>query len=424
MRRLRVAVWVAALIVALGTLTVHAENWHQFAGVNRDAKSGETGLIEKWPDGGPETMWTVDMGVGFGAPVVYGDKVYVVDREKGKSDILRCLDLESGKEQWRYAWEAKGGLPFPGSRAQPLVEGKYLYAIGARGDLYCFNRKTHTPVWNLDILEEYGGKLPNWGCSQAPLAYGDTVIAMPNGSKAGVVAFDKETGEEVWTSPPFEDRSRGSYCSPMLTTIGGVDQVLATTPAETMGVNAKTGEKLWSYKEWFCKIPITSPVHMGDGRVLITGGYEAGTDMVQVTKSDNGEFSVEQIWRNADVNCQIHQPIYYKDHIYIMGNSNRARGGLMCLDMQGNVVWKTGRDPNFQRGGMLLAQDMLFAVDAQGQGRDVPVVLIDPSSSGYKELGRTNYLKKPKAWSPPVLSEGRLLIRDQKQMKCLDVRAK
>ena len=422
MRRLSVALWMVALMLTMGTLTAEAENWPQFAGPNRDAKSGETGLIEKWPDGGPETLWTVDMGVGFGAPVVYGDKVYVLDREKGKSDILRCLDLESGKELWRYGWKAEGGVPHPGSRAQPLVDEKYVFAVGAHGHLYCFNRRTHRPVWHTNIVKEYGGKVPTWGISQSPLSYGDTVIVMPNGSEAGVVAFDKSTGEEVWKSPPFEKRKRGSYCSPMLATIGGVDQVLATTPNETMGVNAKTGEKLWSYTDWFCKIPITSPVHMGDGRVLITGGYGAGTDMVHVKK--DGGFSVSRVWRNEDVNCQMHQPILHENHIYIMGNSNRARGGLMCLDMQGNVVWKTGRNPNFQRGGMLLAQDMLFAVDAQGQGRDVPVVLIDPSSSGYKELGRTNYLKKPKAWSPPVLSQGRLFVRDQNQMKCLDVRGK
>ena len=413
----RTVTWLAAAFLGLFALHAEAANWPQFGGVDRDSTSSETGIIQTWPEGGPEKLWTVELGAGFGAPVVYEDRVYLLDREVGKSHTLRCFALGSGEEQWSYTWESEGGVPVSGSRSQPLVNEDYVFAVGARGRVFCFDRETHEPAWKMNLLEQYGGELPRWGISQSPLTYQDWVILAPHGSEAGVVALDQDTGQEAWASQPFEKRERGSYTSPMLETIDGVKQVLYTTPDVTAGIKADTGEVLWRHKNWKCKIPIVSPVKVSSNKILITGGYGAGTEMFRVEKTDES-FGTSTLWTTDACNCQIHQPLIYQNHIYIIGNSNERNDGLMCIDMDGNVQWQTARDPNFGRGGLIRVGDRILAMDdPKGD-----LVLIEPSPDGYQELGRRNYLDRPKIWGPLVLSDGRLLMRDQKKMVCVDVR--
>jgi len=414
-----VVISLALALVGLTALSARAANWPQFGGTDRDNTSQETEIIRQWPGGGPEELWTVSLGKGFGAPVVYEGEVYVLDRKVGKSHTLHCYSLEDGEELWNHSWTSEGGVPVPGSRSQPSVNEDYIFTIGARGRVLCIDRETHEPAWKKHMLEQYEADLPRWGISQSPLTYKDWVIIAPNGSKAGVVALDQDTGEEVWTAEPFEKRERGSYTSPMLATIGGVKQVLYTTPNVTVGIKADTGKVLWRYKDWYCKIPIVSPVNVSDNKVLITGGYGAGTEMFRVRKNAEG-FSTSPLWHTDKCNCQIHQPLVYDGHIYLIGNSNDRNDGLMCFDMQGRLQWQTGRDPNFGRGGMIRVGSRIFAMDdPKGE-----LVLIKPSPDGYRELGRGKYLERPKIWAPLVLSDGKILMRDQKKMVCVDVRAK
>lgn len=420
MRRWRATILTTVVVLLWAVPGARAEDWPQIGGKNRDAVSAETGLLQEWPEGGPETLWTVELGRGFGAPVVYEGKVYVLDREPGKRDILRCFSLESGGELWSYSARAAGGVPHPGSRSQPLVTEKYVFAVGPRGDLYCWGRESHELLWRKNLLEEYGAPLPKYGVSQCPLSRGDTIIVIPYGSEAGVVALEKKTGREVWASGPFNPTEFAPYSSPVTATIGGVEQVVVNTYLEVAGLDPDTGRFLWKHEVTHCKRAIVSPVVLAEGRILRTGGYGAGTELLRVERKPDGGFVASTVWKSDACHCQIHQPVLYRDHLYIMGNGNTKHDGLMCLDPSGKVVWKTGRSPNFDRGGLLLADGRIFAVDAT----TAELVLIEPTPAGYRELGRGKYLERPQPWAPPVLSDGRLLIRDQRRMKCLDVRAR
>ena len=408
-----------ALLVALFISAVAcAADWPQLGGPGRDARSPEQNVIQQWPENGPEVLWTIDVGEGYAAPSVYDGKVYLLDRDPGKRDILRCLSLRTGEELWTNSWEAKGGVPHPGSRSQPLVGQRYVFAVGAKGDLYAVDRDGGRLLWHVNLLEQYDARQPKYGVSQCPLSYRDMIIVIPFGQEAGVAALDKETGREVWASAPFEDLKRGPYSSPVFATIDGTRQVVVNVFARTAGLDPETGEFLWGHGGWRCKRTIVSPVIARGGRILRTGGYEAGTQLLHVQKSD-GRFEAKTAWKTSECNCQIHQPIIYRGYIYVMGNSNQSKGGLMCYDIDGALQWQTGRSPNFGRGGMVLANGRLFAVNA----RTGELVLIRPDPSGYSPLGSEKYLDpEARAWAPPVLSEGRLLIRDQHQMKCLDVR--
>ena len=182
---------------------VQHTNWNQYLGPNRNATATGTEILSSWPDKGPKELWSFPLGKGYGGVAIFDDEVFILDRKTGESDILRCIDLESGEENWSYTYEAKGELPFPGSRAVPTVDKKYVWSVGPRGHLYCIDRKTHLPVWNHNLLEEFERELSTWGVSQSPVIHKNLVIVAPHGEKAGVVAFNKISGELVWKSRPL-----------------------------------------------------------------------------------------------------------------------------------------------------------------------------------------------------------------------------
>jgi len=180
------------------------------------------------------------------------------------------------------------------------------------------------------------------------------------------------------------------------------------------GIDAQTGKILWNYKEFNCRWPIPPITPVGDGRLLITAGYEAATALIQV-ESQGGQYQVRELFRNSEIQSQIHPAILHDKHLFMIGNGNAKQDGLMCLSLDGRVLWKTGRKPNFDRGGFLIADNKIFIVD--GRRGDLYGVLA--SSEGYQELGRMKLLKGGKIWSPLALSNGMLVLRDQKQIVCV-----
>ena len=140
-------------IVICHTATLLAADWPCFRGPNGDCTSSETGLIKSWRGKGLTVLWTADLGPGFGAPVARDHKVYLLDREQGKKDILRCWDLATGKEQWTFAYDAPGDISVAGSRSSPTVNDKHVFTLGTYGDLHCVSRQTKTAVWKTNLSQ-------------------------------------------------------------------------------------------------------------------------------------------------------------------------------------------------------------------------------------------------------------------------------
>ncbi len=157
------------LIAAIVTITIGSTlaDWPQYLGPDRNAISPEKGLLRSWPENGPEVLWTVTVGRGFGGPVIKDGKVYLLDRDDKVGDNLRCFDLSNGKELWNFAYDAPGRVMFPGSRSVPIVDGNHVYSCGHNGDLYCIDINTHKPVWNKNVWKDFGGrKIPIWAITQ------------------------------------------------------------------------------------------------------------------------------------------------------------------------------------------------------------------------------------------------------------------
>ncbi len=428
-----------------------SEDWSQFQGPSRIGTSTETGLnLSGWESEKPEILWEKELNEGFGGAAIVGDEVFLVDRDFEERDKLLCLSLEDGSEKWSFSFDFPGKLSFHGSRGVPLVEEDAVYFISGFGQVFRINRDSHEVDWMVPMREKYKVEegTPKWGWAQSPVVVGDVLVVPAMGETAGLVGFDKKTGKVLWETSPFGD----SHSTPAVLTLQGVEQVVFIATKRdgdagfgtTISVAPETGEVLWQTDLYFNKIPIPFPNKVTEELVFLTGGYDCGSCMIRV-KQDGGAWSVEKVF-DMEQGTQIHPPFVIGEHIYFLANENanhkgaaRETGGLMCMDFDGKIKWHTGADPFMGRGNMILVDDHLLIQDGEvGYLRSVV-----PSPEGYKEVafldafgkkaevdeqiakqeGR-DVIKMPdfKFWSPMALSQGRLIVRGQDTLKCIDLR--
>jgi outer membrane protein assembly factor BamB len=282
---------------------------------------------------------------------------------------------------------------------------------------------THKPVWNKNIWKDFeNGSVPRWAISQNPLIYGDSVIVASQTSKAGVVSYNKLTGRVNWASPALSGNA--GYVSPKIVKVAGEDHLVMITAGVrgggggvVVGMNPETGKRFWTYPNWQCKIPIPNVTEIGDGRLFITGGYEAGSAMIKIEKEGNSH-TVTEVYKTDDFGTHCHPAVLYKSHLYAHCTTNTRRDGMVCMDLDGKVEWKTGSSPRFDKGGFILVDGLILSVD----GREGILYLIEPNPAGYKELAKAKLLDTKECWGPLALTDGKLLIRDQKQMRCVVVK--
>jgi outer membrane protein assembly factor BamB len=431
----------AALILSVCITNLHAQDWPQYFGPERNGVSSQKNLLRTWPQQGPQVLWTNNIGIGFGGPVVKDGKVYLLDRDDKTGDNLRCYDLSSGKDLWNFAYEAPGSVMFPGSRSVPTIDGNKIYTVGPYGQFYCIDINTHKPVWNKNIWTDYGGsQVPRWAITQCPLIYGDLVIVASQAPQAGVVAYEKLTGKVKWTTPSL---GPVGYVSPALLKVGTENHVVMITASagrgegatggKVVGIEPLSGKILWEYTNWQCGIPAPAAVDAGDGKALITGGYNAGTAMIRINKKADGTYGVTELFKNPDFGAHTQPPVLFNGNFYVQYSTNERKDGLVCMSMDGQVKWKTGRDPLFDKGGMILADGLLLVTDGLTK-----LYLVQPDATAFKPIASAELLKTGgtgsandqtasraggaiQNWAPLALSNGNLLIRDQSRLMCVKV---
>ena len=271
---------------------IHAQEWPQLLGPDRNGTSSQKGLLRTWPQAGPQVLWNTNIGIGYGGPVVSAGKVYLLDRDDATGDMMRCFDFNTGKELWNFKYDAPGSVNYPGSRSVPAVDGNRVYSCGPYGQLYCIDTDTHKPLWNKNIWTDFGGtRIPTWAISQCPLIYGNLVIVASQAPQAGVIAYDKMTGDLKWQTPSVGGTG---YVSPSPVKIAGATHLVmisasarggfgqAGSGAKVVGIEPLTGKILWEYTNYNCQIPVPSAIDAGENRVFITGGYNTGSALIKV----------------------------------------------------------------------------------------------------------------------------------------------
>jgi len=330
-------------VVGIITASTNAD-WPQFQGPNRDGVSTDTvKLANAWPTNGPVVLWQNEkLGTGYGGAAIESGKVYILDRVNDRQDVLRCLALATGLEEWTYAYDApedvqnepaKGKFKgsYNGSRNVPAIDPKNVYTLGPFGDLTCVDKNSHKPVWSVNLITTYGVALGNWGICQSPVLYKNAVIVAPLSTQAGVVAFDKTTGHELWKSEPIGDIT---WTSPAVSTVNGVDQIVILcnrNEPHLTGIDAVTGKKLWSYNGWKCPNPIATHTDCGNGQFFVTGGYRSGCALIKAVL-DSGTWNVQELFKSKECGAQACKPIFYQNHIYAVSNDAETSGQGNGLD--------------------------------------------------------------------------------------------
>jgi outer membrane protein assembly factor BamB len=405
------AAGVASLLPA-----AQASDWTQFRGPDRNNISKETGLLRKWPAGGPKVLWSVPVTQGYAAAAIVGGRVYHHDYDEAKSEwCVNCRSLADGKLIWQFR-EAREVRPNHAiTRTIPAVDSRFVCSLDPKAVLHCLDVKTGKQIWRKSLVTEYKATIPSWYNGQCPLQEADRLI-IATGGAAIMVALDKSTGKELWRTPNAGQYMM-SHSSVMPAVLGGVKQYLYGTLKGPLGVSAKDGKLLWEFGRKFNVAVAPSPIAVDDERVFMTASYDAGSVMVRVRRTGD-VFKAEAVFdmKNNEWNSEVHTPIVHQGHMFAVGK--KKRGLFTCLSFDGKEVWTSEGKASFGLGSFMMADGMFFVLD----GDTGKLRLIEASTKGYNELASAQVLAGQEVWGPMALSDGKLVLRDLTKMICLNVR--
>ena len=409
-------------LLAIGAVSALAGDWPQFRGPNRDNISTETGLLRTWPAKGPRVLWKIPVCEGYAGAAIKDGRIYLNDYNAAKKEhLVRCISLADGKDLWQWSYPVDIRPNHGITRTVPAIGQKLLFSLDPKCRFHALDLKTGKLVWQKNLVQDYKATIPGWYAGQNPLLNGDRVL-VATGGDALAVAFDQATGREVWRAPnPGKDAM--THTSLMPATLGGVKQILYLTMTRLAGIAEADGQVLWNTPFTGRMALCPSPVSIGDGRIFVTSGYELGSVMFQVEKGAGG-FAARRLYALTSIqfNSEVHTPILYRNHLFAV--SSKTHGRFTCVGLDGKVVWQSpvasgdaSKTRTFGLGAFMLADGMFFVID----GDSGMLRLIEADTTQYKELGSVQVLGGEEVWGPPALSDGKLVVRDNNQMVCLQV---
>ncbi len=422
---------IALLIAGLGMQAV-AEDWPQWRGKDRDGVWKETGVLERFPEGGLKRVWSVPIGRGYTGPAVADGKVLITEFEskQGRKGVERaiCLDEETGERIWEHEWEVDyAGLQYDlGPRVTPNVDGDRVYILGAMGDLLCLKADSGEVVWSLDYIDDFGAQLPTWGMVGPPLVDGDQLICLVGGApNAKVMSFDKMTGKERWRA--LSSDSEPGYSPPMIFNAGGVRQLIIWTPQAVNSLDPSNGEVYWSHAfPLQAGLAVATPV-LSDHGLLVSAFYNGS----RMYKLDAAQPTSSLVWKgNSDseietdgLHALVTTPVVHGDHVYGIGSYGQFR----CLDAKtGKRVWETMdvavENARWASGQIVRNGDRFFINNDRGE-----FIIAKLSPEGYHEIDRvkimepTNPLNRRREysavhWTHPAYANLHMIIRNDKEM--------
>ncbi|MBE0535852.1 MAG: PQQ-binding-like beta-propeller repeat protein [Phycisphaerae bacterium] len=388
--------------------------WPQFRGPNQDGRSSETGLLKKWPAGGPKLMWTVEgLGSGYSTVVVADGTIYTTGMDRSGGTLF-AYDM-NGKPKWKKAYGTEWRRSMPGVRGTPTIDGKNLYLISGVGQVFCFDAANGDQKWSVDAFEKFDGKYGTWGIAESPLIDGDNVICTPGGSKATVAALNKKTGETVWTC--LVEGERSSYCTPILVERGPNRLIVTMTDNYILGIDARTGKLLWkdSLEAQFGhnkQINPVSPLYH-DGAIYATSGYDDGGAMLVLSADGT---SVTRKWVDATLDCHHGGVVLVDGHIYGANWKDNGDGSWCCLEWDtGKVMYETHWNC---KGSITYADGMLYCYEEKSGN----VALVKVTPKGFDVVSSFEVKQGDgKHWAYPVVCGGRLYIRHGDALMAYDI---
>jgi outer membrane protein assembly factor BamB len=387
-----------AAVVLRGQTT--GQDWPQWRGPGRSGVSAETGLLREWPAAGPPRVWSAaNLGAGFGSIAVSGDRVFVQGMQKTQS-VVTALGRADGKLVWmRPIGRAVDNYQGPGPRGTPTVDGDRLYVLTENGDLASLRAQDGSIVWQRNILQDFGGRNIGWLVSESPLVDGNHVIVTPGGRGAGMVALDKMTGKTVWAAKELSDQA--GYASPIVADVQGVRTIMTLTSEAGVGVRASDGKLMWHYPRVANGTAnIATPV-FHDNKVFYSSDYGTGGALLSL-RAEGGDVRAQEAYFTRDMQNHHGGLVLVNGYLYGFNNSI-----LTCLEFAtGKVMW---RHRSVGKGSLAYADGHLYLLS-----EDNVVGLAEATPAGYREKGRFTIPDQGwPSWAHPVVSGGRLYIRNQ-----------
>ena len=410
----RKCVFTILLIFAID-LTGWANDWPQWRGPGRNALSAETGLLQQWPPGGPPQLWMRDdIGAGFSAPAVVGDRLYLVSSEGTESEFVHALSAIDGETVWSTRIGRVGpndAPPRPAARSTPTVVGDAIYALGSDGDLVCL-RRDGSVQWQVNLRSQFNGRPGSWAYSESPLVDRGRVIVTPGGAEATVVALDALTGTVRWKSAvPGGDRA--AYSSWSIASVEDRSVYVQFVEGGLIGIDADSGAFLWRYdRANQTRAKVATAVTMGS--LVYTASAPIGGALLRLTRTAEG-VTASEIYNLRGLPNSIGGSVLVDGVLY-----GTTADGLVAVDFEtGAVKW---RDESIGPASILYADGRIYLHGENGE-----VALVAASPDAYRERGRFTPPRRPEnrgdqAWVYPVLSSGRLLIREHATLWAFNVR--
>jgi outer membrane protein assembly factor BamB len=397
---------VGAAVVLRGQTT--GQDWPQWRGPGRSGVSAETGLLREWPAAGPPRVWSAaNLGAGFGSIAVSGDRVFVQGMQKTQS-VVTALGRADGRVVWmRPIGRAVDNYQGPGPRGTPTVDGGRLYVLTENGDLASLRAQDGSIVWQRNILQDFGGRNIGWLVSESPLVDGNHVIVTPGGRGAGMVALDKMTGKTVWAAKELSDQA--GYASPIVADVQGVRTIMTLTSEAGVGVRASDGKLMWHYPRVANGTAnIATPV-FHDNKVFYSSDYGTGGALLSL-RAEGGDVRAQEAYFTRDMQNHHGGIVLVNGYLYGFNNSI-----LTCLEFAtGKVMW---RHRSVGKGSLAYADGHLYLLS-----EDNVVGLAEATPAGYREKGRFTIPDQGwPSWAHPVVSGGRLYIRNQGILTAHDI---
>ncbi len=430
---------------------IMTRDWPQWRGPNRDGLSIESDLVRTWPANGPPEVWRKSIGRGFSSVVVVGSRLYSMDEESMPDDTpteksalvssnynggtaadhsrltthdsplttrhggIFCLDAQTGKLIWHFRSPDCYAERFgSGPRSTPAVASGRVYAVGPTGFLFCLNADSGDLLWQHDLQTEFNARPMRYGVAYSPLVERDLVITTPGGPESrpgnAVIAFHKHTGAVVWKAL---DDTMG-YSSPIAVTLAGVRQLLIFSNTELVSLSPEDGRVYWRYP-WEAPggFNIATPVAFGDC-VFISSGYGKGCALLEITREPDGSIHAHRVYEHNRMRNHFASSVRWGEHLYGFDQTD-----LVCMELRtGKIAWREKGFRSFGKGSLLIADGQLIVMGETGK-----LYLAEATPAGYRE--KASFQVSPnKCWTAPIVAQGKLYVRTESQIICLDLRQK
>jgi outer membrane protein assembly factor BamB len=448
---------LASLLAGCFSGRLIAEDWPQWLGSKRDGVWRETGILEKFPPGGPVALWRSPLGGGYAGPAVWQGKVFVADRILGKgakdpenlfqransqgTERLRCLDAETGKLVWEHEYPCQYSISYPcGPRCTPVVVDGQVFSLGAMGNLVALDALNGKLLWQADFVKDWGASVPVWGFAAHPLVFGEHLICLVGGREKGsmVVAFNRKTGKVDWKNLQLESpQNEIGYCPPTLIEMDGKKRLVVWHPEAVECLDPETGEKFWSVP-FRLKANLSVPTPRLTGNKLLVSSFYNGSMLLELGKE---AASAKVVWKGAGrgerpgqtdgLHSIMSTPWIDRGEIYGVCSYGELRG----LDLAtGKRLWsdlratsEAGKPVNepverWANAFIVPNEDRYFIFNEKGD-----LIIANLSRAGYRELDRAHVLDptgsaamggppRKIVWSHPAFAMRSMFVRNDKEI--------